>query len=91
MNDLFVKVGFFKLKDRGGSDHSLPLVLQIFFGFMVAGFLFTFLLPETKGKTLEELSGENEMSSPSFAVKELSNSISTEVSDMNDTGDSPIY
>jgi PHS family inorganic phosphate transporter-like MFS transporter len=29
-------------------------------GCNVIGFLFTFLVPESKGKSLEELSGENE-------------------------------
>lgn len=32
--------------------------MQIFALFMLAGFFLSWLIPETKGKTLEELSGE---------------------------------
>ena len=32
--------------------------MQIFAVFMLAGFFLSWLIPETKGKTLEELSGE---------------------------------
>lgn len=55
------QVGFFQLKDHGGKNKGIPLILQIFSGFMILGFLVTFLIPETKGKTLEELSGEDEL------------------------------
>lgn len=34
--------------------------MQIFALFMFLGFCFSWLIPETNGKTLEELSGENE-------------------------------
>ncbi|CAG8688738.1 15266_t:CDS:2, partial [Dentiscutata erythropus] len=43
-----------------GSNAFLPHLLQIFAAFMFAGLLFTFLIPETKGKTLEELSNEDQ-------------------------------
>jgi len=33
-------------------------LMQIFALFMLAGFFLSWLIPETKGKTLEELSGE---------------------------------
>ncbi len=36
------------------------MIIQIFSGFMILGLIFTFFLPETKGKTLEELSGEDD-------------------------------
>jgi len=50
-------VGFFQLKDSfGGPDSGIPVLLGIFAGFMVIGLLFTFLIPETKGKSLEEYS-----------------------------------
>ena len=50
------KVGFFQMKDWGGKNASMPLIIQIFSGFMLLGLLVIFFLPETKGKTLEELS-----------------------------------
>ena len=53
-------VGFFQLKDSfGGHDSGIPVLLGIFAGFMAIGLLFTFLIPETKGKSLEELSNED--------------------------------
>ena len=56
------QVGFFQMKDSfGGKNSGIPVLLGIFAGFMFLGFLFTFLLPETKRKSLEELSGENEI------------------------------
>ncbi|SGY21779.1 BQ5605_C016g08273 [Microbotryum silenes-dioicae] len=51
----------FKLKDRGGapgSNNWVNHVLQIFALFMLTGLFSTFLIPETKGKSLEELSNE---------------------------------
>ena len=47
--------GLFQIKDYGGDNEQVPTLLIIFSGFMLVGFVFTFLLPETKGKTLEEL------------------------------------
>ena len=43
--------GFSVLKDTWG----IPNLLYIFFGFMCVGLLATLWIPETKGKTLEEL------------------------------------
>ncbi|KAG0296345.1 Inorganic phosphate transporter pho84 [Linnemannia gamsii] len=57
---IVAQVGFSRLKDRGGHNAFLPQLLQIFALFMLIGFLVTFLIPETKGKTLEELSNEAE-------------------------------
>ncbi|KAF9141162.1 Inorganic phosphate transporter pho84, partial [Linnemannia schmuckeri] len=55
---IIAQVGFSQLKDRGGHNAFLPQLLQIFALFMLMGLLVTFLIPETKGKTLEELSNE---------------------------------
>ncbi|KAG0200426.1 Inorganic phosphate transporter pho84 [Mortierella sp. NVP41] len=57
---IIAQVGFSQLKDRGGHNAFLPQLLQIFALFMLVGLLVTFLIPETKGKTLEELSNEAE-------------------------------
>ncbi|CAG8435371.1 7404_t:CDS:2 [Ambispora gerdemannii] len=54
------QVGFLKLKDRGGPNKWVDRLILIFAAFMFTGFLFTFLIPETKGKTLEELSNEEQ-------------------------------
>jgi len=54
------QVGFSKLQNIGGKNAFVPHLLEIFGLFMIIGFFFTFLLPETKGKTLEELSNEPE-------------------------------
>ncbi|KAG0224169.1 Inorganic phosphate transporter pho84 [Mortierella sp. GBA43] len=50
--------GFNKLVEIGGQpgEHAfLPKLLGIFAGIMALGFLFTFLIPETKGMSLEEI------------------------------------
>ncbi|KAF9974301.1 Inorganic phosphate transporter pho84 [Actinomortierella ambigua] len=57
---IVAQVGFSQLKDRGGKNAFIPQLLQIFALFMLIGLIFTFLIPETKGKTLEELSNEEE-------------------------------
>ncbi|ORX89288.1 phosphate:H+ symporter [Basidiobolus meristosporus CBS 931.73] len=54
--------GFNELVEIGGKDgdHAfLPQTLGIFAGIMFLGFLTTFWIPETKGKSLEEISGES--------------------------------
>lgn len=38
------------MKDLNGKNKGLPTILIIFSGFMFAGFILTFLLPETKGE-----------------------------------------
>ncbi|KAK9693756.1 hypothetical protein K7432_013754 [Basidiobolus ranarum] len=53
--------GFNQLVEIGGKDgeHAfLPQTLGIFSGIMFLGLLSTFWVPETKGKSLEEISGE---------------------------------
>ncbi|KAI8983449.1 phosphate:H+ symporter [Pilobolus umbonatus] len=52
------QVGFGLLKDIGGKNAWINHLLQIFSLFMFSGLLASFLIPETKGKSLEELSGE---------------------------------
>lgn len=50
--------------DKGKSKECAPWLnhlMQIFSLFMLCGFLVSFLIPETKGRTLEELAGEASM------------------------------
>ncbi|KAF9919525.1 Inorganic phosphate transporter pho84 [Modicella reniformis] len=61
---IIAQVGFSQLKDRGGTNAFIPQLLQIFALFMLVGIAVTFLIPETKGKTLEELSNEEASSHP---------------------------
>ncbi|KAJ3291531.1 hypothetical protein HK104_005994 [Borealophlyctis nickersoniae] len=42
-------------------DSTVKIVLGVFAAVMASGFAVTWMLPETKGKTLEELSGEDRM------------------------------
>jgi PHS family inorganic phosphate transporter-like MFS transporter len=46
------------LKDIGGPNAWINHLLQIFALFMLTGIFSSLLIPETKGKSLEELSGE---------------------------------
>ncbi|KXN84109.1 Inorganic phosphate transporter PHO84 [Leucoagaricus sp. SymC.cos] len=57
---IIAQVGFAKLKDRGGTDKWVKHILEIFALFMLTGIFSTLLLPETKGKSLEELSNEEQ-------------------------------
>ena len=51
---------FSPLKDKGGVPNGwVNHLMQIFAVFMLMGFFLSWLIPETKGKSLEELSGEN--------------------------------
>ncbi|PIA16946.1 phosphate permease [Coemansia reversa NRRL 1564] len=52
------QLGFFQLKDRGGKNEFIPELIQIFALFMLVGLIFTWFVPETKGKSLEELNDE---------------------------------
>ncbi|KAI9225264.1 MAG: phosphate transporter [Piptocephalis tieghemiana] len=52
---IVAQVGFSKLKDIGGHNAFMDKLLIIFAVFMFIGFCVTWLIPETKGKTLEEL------------------------------------
>jgi PHS family inorganic phosphate transporter-like MFS transporter len=57
---IIAQVGFSQLKDIGGKGKFVKHILQIFAFFMLSGIFSTLLLPETKGKTLEELSLEEQ-------------------------------
>ncbi|KAG5635967.1 hypothetical protein H0H81_009536 [Sphagnurus paluster] len=57
---IVAQVGFAQLKDIGGTNHFVKHILEIFAFFMLTGIFSTLLLPETKGKTLEELSNEDQ-------------------------------
>ncbi|GAA5983520.1 hypothetical protein JCM10908_000317 [Rhodotorula pacifica] len=50
-----------QIKDRGGKNNWVPHVIEIFALFMLLGLIVSiWATPETKGKTLEELSGEDQ-------------------------------
>ncbi|KAJ1942056.1 hypothetical protein FBU59_003313 [Linderina macrospora] len=52
--------GFMQLKDNGGKNAFINHLLEIFALFMLIGLGVTFWIPESKGKTLEEICDENE-------------------------------
>jgi PHS family inorganic phosphate transporter-like MFS transporter len=52
--------GFGLLKDIGGTNQFIPHILEIFALFMLTGIFSTLLIPETKGRSLEEISGESQ-------------------------------
>jgi len=54
------QVGFARLQDIGGKGQFIGHILEIFAFFMLTGIFSTLLIPETKGKSLEELSNENQ-------------------------------
>jgi PHS family inorganic phosphate transporter-like MFS transporter len=60
---IVAQVGFSRLKDIGGKTGSnawLKHILELFAFFMLTGVFSTLLIPETKGRTLEDLSNENQ-------------------------------
>jgi PHS family inorganic phosphate transporter-like MFS transporter len=57
---IIAQVGFSQLKDIGGPNQFVKHILQIFALFMLTGVFSTMLIPETKGRTLEELSNEDQ-------------------------------
>jgi PHS family inorganic phosphate transporter-like MFS transporter len=57
---IVAQVGFAQLKDIGGSNQFVKHILEIFAFFMLTGIFSTLLLPETKNKSLEELSNERQ-------------------------------
>jgi len=54
------QVGFARLRNIGGTNHFVKHILKIFAFFMFTGIFSTLILPETKGRTLEELSNEDQ-------------------------------
>ena len=67
------QVGLFQLKDYYGKrDSGLPLLLAIFAVFMFVGLLFTFLIPETNGLSLEEITARStQKKNKSFIKKNI--------------------
>lgn len=57
---IIAQIMAFQLKDIGGKNNWINHILQIFALFMLSGIFSTLLIPETKGKSLEELSGEDQ-------------------------------
>ncbi|CAK5267263.1 unnamed protein product [Mycena citricolor] len=57
---IVAQVGFSKMVNIGGPNKFVKHILEIFAFFMLTGIFSTLLIPETKGKTLEELSNENQ-------------------------------
>jgi len=57
---IVAQVGFARLKDIGGTSKFVKHILELFAFFMLTGIFSTLLLPETKQRTLEELSNEDQ-------------------------------
>ncbi|WVQ71037.1 phosphate:H+ symporter [Cryptococcus sp. DSM 104548] len=57
---IVAQVGFSRLINIGGKNAFLKHILEIFALFMLTGVFSTLLLPETKGRTLEDLSQEDQ-------------------------------
>jgi len=57
---IVAQVGFARLANIGGTNKFVKHILEIFALFMLTGIFSTLLLPETKQKTLEELSNEDQ-------------------------------
>ncbi|ORZ04387.1 phosphate:H+ symporter [Absidia repens] len=58
VGSIVAQVGFGLLKDIGGPNKWINHLLQIFAFFMLTGIFSSLLIPETAGKSLEELAGE---------------------------------
>ncbi|KAK7051017.1 hypothetical protein VNI00_005129 [Paramarasmius palmivorus] len=59
LGSIITQVGFAKLKDIGGQDKFLGHILKIFAFFTLTGFIVSWNIPETKRRSLEELSNED--------------------------------
>ncbi|KAK0487091.1 phosphate transporter [Armillaria novae-zelandiae] len=57
---IVAQVGFAQLRNIGGTNKFVKHILEIFAFFMLTGIFSTLLIPETKNKTLEELSNEDQ-------------------------------
>ncbi|KAJ1839235.1 hypothetical protein LPJ73_006831 [Coemansia sp. RSA 2703] len=57
---IVAQAGFLQLTDIGGHGAWINHLLQVFALFMLIGFIVTFWIPETKGKSLEEICDEKE-------------------------------
>ncbi|EMD33978.1 hypothetical protein CERSUDRAFT_117495 [Gelatoporia subvermispora B] len=57
---IVAQVGFSRLVNIGGTNAFVKHIMEIFAFFMLTGVCSTLLLPETKQKTLEDISGEKQ-------------------------------
>lgn len=57
---IVAQVGFARLKDIGGTNKFINHILEIFALFMLTGIFSTLLIPETKGRSLEDISNEDQ-------------------------------
>ncbi|CAG8471405.1 192_t:CDS:2 [Acaulospora morrowiae] len=57
---IIAQIGFLQMKDIGGPNKFMDHLLQICAFFTLTGFFFTFLIPETKRKSLEDNSNEEQ-------------------------------
>ncbi|KAJ1798908.1 hypothetical protein LPJ59_002191 [Coemansia sp. RSA 2399] len=57
---IVAQAGLMSIKDRGGPNAFIPHLIEIFALFTLIGFFVTFWIPETRGKTLEEITGESD-------------------------------
>ncbi|KAF8265016.1 phosphate transporter [Lactarius quietus] len=57
---VIAQVGFQRMRNIGGTNHFLQHIFELYAFFMLTGILSTLLLPETKGRTLEDLSNEDQ-------------------------------
>lgn len=60
LGSIISQVGFSKLVNIGGTNAFVKHILELFAFFMLTGIFSTLLLPESNGKTLEELSREDQ-------------------------------
>lgn len=61
IGSIISQVAFGLLKDIGGTNAWINHLLEVFAFFMLTGIFSSFLIPETKGRSLEELAGETEV------------------------------
>ncbi|TPX31736.1 hypothetical protein SmJEL517_g05007 [Synchytrium microbalum] len=64
---------FGPLKDIGGHNAALPSLLFVFALFMCMGFIFTLWLPETAGKTLEDITLDRDQGNREDSLMEIWN------------------
>jgi PHS family inorganic phosphate transporter-like MFS transporter len=57
---IVAQVGFARMKDIGGKGKFIKHILELFAFFMLTGIFSTLCIPETKGKSLEDLSNEDQ-------------------------------